>query len=107
MSVKVKQYSVNTGSKIFYPGDIVTGLSEEEERQLVKEGVLEWSHDGQADDIGVQLPLTVDLPSAKEFADLTAEEQKVQLDTLGISPESNKDERVKQYTEWLAANDAK
>jgi len=43
MAVRVIYGRVDTGNALFLPGQLVLGISEEDERDLVKKGVAEWA----------------------------------------------------------------
>ncbi|MGG1442098.1 hypothetical protein ABE354_08565 [Brevibacillus laterosporus] len=105
MPVKVIRYQVNTGENVYLPGDIVSNLEQETEQQLVEDGFCALVENLDAE---TEQPLVEDgydsdkqsLLSTEEFAELKANEQKETLQTIGISPAANGEQRIQQYVLW-------
>lgn len=104
MSVKVKKYSVNTGDKVYRPGETIPELDAKEQERLLALGVVEWTNDVIADptQLGNSAPEAVsdDPLTVEEFAALSAQDQKDELKSLEIEPASKAEERVEQYKVW-------
>lgn len=50
MSVQVISGTVDTGERVFFPGDIITGLKKKDEEELVACGACRYLGDAPADD---------------------------------------------------------
>jgi hypothetical protein len=102
MPIIVKKFSVRVGVDSYLPGDVITGLSDTEEKNLVADGYCEFPFviDSQAESSNAS-----DIPSIEEFAALKAAEQTALLESNDIKAGSNKEDRIQQYTDFLAGND--
>ncbi|WP_217562775.1 hypothetical protein [Paenibacillus sp. GbtcB18] len=135
MNVIVKYGQIDDGNKVYKTGETVPGLSKEEARQLIREGICQYGPSGEviasdepdgAKGRGGDITLTNDLENTKgnpdagndpsgldimspdEFSKLKPDGQKETLESIGIEPASKEAERIKQYNEWFAnkANDS-
>jgi hypothetical protein len=50
MSVQVVSGTVDTGEKVFFPGDIITGLKDKDEQELVSCGACRYTDEAPIDD---------------------------------------------------------
>ena len=48
MAIKVKQFSVRTGDRTYFPGEIVSGLDKAEEKRLVELGYCEYAAESES-----------------------------------------------------------
>jgi|GEM_PF-3595353 len=101
MAIIVKKFNINTGDRIYSPGEAIIGLDEQHEKQLVDDGYCEYASGTVALSETVAIPPTVTTPlSIEQFTELKAVEQNDVLESIGIDPGTNKEQRIQQYTEW-------
>ncbi|WP_211746426.1 hypothetical protein [Paenibacillus sp. Marseille-Q4541] len=117
MDIKAINKILHNG-KMYGAGDKLTGLSDEEAKRLVvlKDGIevdqeiLEVKADSLHDlSEGKILPEDLDDDSValttEEFEKLNAQEQKDELQLLGIEPAGKEAERIEQYKKWYESED--
>lgn len=114
MAVIVKKFRVNTGNKIYFPGESVPGLSPKEEAELVSSGICEYErvievfidNDGsKSTELNGNQPEAVGFPTVEQFKELKAEVQKDFLSKQNIEPGTNEKDRLQQYSDFLATFD--
>jgi uncharacterized protein YunC (DUF1805 family) len=103
MAIIVKNHRVRTGGQVYPAGSVIHGLSEAEEKRLVKAGVAEFPIN-VATDTRQPAETVVGPMTIEQFTELKAAEQKAHLEKLGIAAGSNEKERIEQYAEWLESS---
>lgn len=107
MSIIVKQFNINTGDRIYSPGDTIVGIDEQHEKQLVDDGYCEYvTGPVVLSEEVVTPPSTTELMTVEDFSILKAPDQISIIEKLGIDPGSNKDQRVQQYQEWISQQES-
>lgn len=107
MTIIVKKFNVNTGVRIYSPGDTINGLDEQHEKQLVNDGYCEYATGPVVlSEEVVTPPSTTELMTIEDFSILKAPDQISIIEKLGIEPGSNKDQRVQQYQEWISQQES-
>lgn len=103
---------IRHNGKDYIPGQIVTGLTQEEHDRLIRLEAGEevelsassesWNVNQEINDFtGFQINGNVVL-SVEDFAKLKADDQKARLKALEIEPAGKEEDRIAQYEEWYA-----
>lgn len=103
---------VRHNGKDYKPGEIVSGLTQEEHDRLIQLRAGEeveqssssesWDVNQEINDLtSFQMNGDVVL-SVEDFAELKADDQKAHLKALEIEPAGKEEDRIVQYEEWYA-----
>jgi len=107
MSVVVKHGMVFDGQKTYRPGEVISGLSAQDEDELISSGTAELVREGAAEDASNNVPPEMTVKELKEFlatAESIDEVRALLENELGKTPP--RQSAVKVLEEWIAAKNA-